>query len=393
MTDIPGQSLTARAGAFVLNALRGIGDAAKPANQRPRARRVDMPQTGESFASFDNRTGQSGSETLRRYSTARNLPQSAPQGTRARWAEEARRVVRDTGPLPMPGQNYALGTYDLRQDTPSEQRNRQRGNEIALRTQRAQIFQRDPSLLSTLGPPELPAGVRAAVPTSPDPHRAGFTRPDLVQLAAAASGADPTYMRQVIQQESGGNVDIGRSETSSATGVAQFIDDTWLKMMRAHGAEYGLDQSLLDAANPKSSTYNPEASKAILDLRHNGEWSAIMAGYYASENATILENRLGRTPLNGEVSLAHFLGGDTAAAWSAEATNPRTANVNARQFLRRIYANKPEQATAIISKNPSVFTERATVGEVYRNRALATPELRQRWNGASARREPRGPVN
>ena len=56
--------------------------------------------------------------------------------------------------------------------------------------------------------------------------------------AADETGADFGYLLNTAMRESSLNP-AARASTSSATGLFQFIEQTWLGTMRAHGAEHG----------------------------------------------------------------------------------------------------------------------------------------------------------
>lgn len=120
--------------------------------------------------------------------------------------------------------------------------------------------------------------------------------------AAVAVGVPRQYLDTLIVQESGGNPNA-RAPTSSATGHAQFIDSTWLRMMRQYGGRYGFGEGRLADLSDDD----------VLELRTDPEWAAIMAAEYSRENAELLKPAIGREPTQGEVYLAHFLGPGDAA--------------------------------------------------------------------------------
>src|SRR3546814_13409703 len=62
-----------------------------------------------------------------------------------------------------------------------------------------------------------------------------------VRSASAETGVDFAYMMANAARESGFDADV-RASTSSATGLYQFIDQTWLGMVKTHGAEHGHTQ-------------------------------------------------------------------------------------------------------------------------------------------------------
>ena len=60
-----------------------------------------------------------------------------------------------------------------------------------------------------------------------------------IQQAAARTGVDFSYLLGQARIESGFDPNA-RARTSSATGLFQFIDQTWLGTVKRHGAEHGL---------------------------------------------------------------------------------------------------------------------------------------------------------
>ncbi len=65
---------------------------------------------------------------------------------------------------------------------------------------------------------------------------------DLTQLisrAAQKTGADFDYLLNTAARESGFDP-RAKAPTSSASGLFQFIDQTWLGMVKQHGAKHGM---------------------------------------------------------------------------------------------------------------------------------------------------------
>jgi hypothetical protein len=154
-----------------------------------------------------------------------------------------------------------------------------------------------------------------------------------IQRAADRTGVNFDLLVQTARRESALNTNA-RAGTSSATGLFQFIDSTWLDMVRRHGAAHGLGQyaQALQRGGVDASTRTD-----ILALRTDPELSACMAGELTRENAQTLSAQLGRAPSAGELYAAHVLGSGGAArliqaaaqgAPDATALFPREAAAN-----------------------------------------------------------------
>jgi hypothetical protein len=131
-----------------------------------------------------------------------------------------------------------------------------------------------------------------------------------IAAASRKTGVDFTYLIGQAQVESGMRADA-RARTSSATGLYQFIEQSWLGVVKDHGAEHGMGwaaDSIRQTASGKYVVSDPATRRAILDLRSNPQTAALMAAEHASDNKAALEDRLGR-PANGtDLYMAHFLG-------------------------------------------------------------------------------------
>ena len=59
-----------------------------------------------------------------------------------------------------------------------------------------------------------------------------------IQRASNATGVDFTFLMGTAKRESGFNPGA-KARTSSASGLFQFVDQTWLSTLKKHGAKYG----------------------------------------------------------------------------------------------------------------------------------------------------------
>src|SRR5580765_5236075 len=128
--------------------------------------------------------------------------------------------------------------------------------------------------------------------------------------ASAKTGTDFGYLLATAMRES--NLDTqAKSKASSATGLFQFVDQTWLSLVKRYGERHGLSDYAAAIRKTDAGGYSvaSHATKsAILALRKDPELSALMAGEAAKETRQSLECSLGRDVCGGELYAAHFLG-------------------------------------------------------------------------------------
>lgn len=137
-------------------------------------------------------------------------------------------------------------------------------------------------------------------PARPDPAaRATGDIRTAIQQASAATGVPFNYLVAQAEQESGFKADA-RASTSSAAGLYQFTEGTWLRMIREHGDKHGVG-ALAQATDADSR-------QRLLALRDDPKLSAAMAAEYARGNHAQLTQALGREIGATDLYMAHFLG-------------------------------------------------------------------------------------
>ncbi|WBQ14466.1 hypothetical protein L2D00_07255 [Hyphomonadaceae bacterium BL14] len=164
----------------------------------------------------------------------------------------------------------------------------------------------------------------------------------LIADAARETGASFDFLVRTAQRES--NFDPqARARTSSAAGLFQFIEQTWLGMVSRHGAKHGYGElagAVTRDAQGRFQVSDPAQRDAILNLRFDARAASVMAGELAAENASILRSATGREPTEGELYAAHFLGAQGAARLIAHtADNP--AQRADQLFPAAAAANRP----------------------------------------------------
>jgi hypothetical protein len=175
------------------------------------------------------------------------------------------------------------------------------------------------------------------------------TRSDVIAAlhqASAETGSNFDYLLGTAMRESSLKPQA-KSSTSSATGLFQFVDQTWLGLVKQHGAKFGLGSyagAIQQNSDGRYETDNPADRQAILALRNDPKVSALMEGEYANETRSTLESSLGRGVCNGELYAAHFLGPEAACklikmsenqpAASAAGAFPAAASANKSVFYK-----------------------------------------------------------
>jgi hypothetical protein len=128
--------------------------------------------------------------------------------------------------------------------------------------------------------------------------------------ASAVTGADFEFLLKTAALESSFNQNT-EAKTSTAVGLFQFIEHTWLYMLHEVGSELGLGELAEAISVTRKGEYevaDAKAEAAILGLRYDPEVSAILAGAFARRNAEFAARQLGREPNGGELYITHFLG-------------------------------------------------------------------------------------
>src|SRR5881398_3303774 len=162
-----------------------------------------------------------------------------------------------------------------------------------------------------------------------------------IKQAARSTGTSFEYLLATAKMESNFNPAAGAS-TSSARGLFQFIDQTWLGTIKEAGAQLGYGNYADAITKSPSGSYSvsdPSARKAILKLRDDPAASAAMAGVLGRSNSFRLTGKIGRRPADSELYMAHFMGVGGAAKLIANAEdNPKASG--ARLFPNAAAANR-----------------------------------------------------
>ena len=179
-----------------------------------------------------------------------------------------------------------------------------------------------------------------------------------IKQAASATGASFEYLLATAKMESDFNP-TANAATSSARGLYQFIEQTWLATVKEEGGQLGYGQFADAITRTTAGDYavvDPTMRRAIMKLRDDPAASSKMAALLTQSNSFQLTGRIGRRPNDAELYMAHFLGLGGAAKLIASAEETPQASA-VRMF--------PAAAAA----NRAIFFDRAgqarSVSEVY----------------------------
>ena len=185
-----------------------------------------------------------------------------------------------------------------------------------------------------------------------------------IQSASNATGVDFSFLLGAAKRESGFNPQA-HAPSSSAAGLYQFVEQTWLATLKKHGAKYGYarySDLIQQGADGRYSVSGAEAHKTVMDLRLDPQVSSLMAGELAADHASYLRGRMGREPTRGELYAAHFLGPQGSA-----------------KLIEAVQAQPRAQAAGLFPEaagsNPSIFYREGrpvSVSELYANLTQTT---------------------
>src|SRR3954465_9674827 len=179
-----------------------------------------------------------------------------------------------------------------------------------------------------------------------------------IKQAASSTGTSFEYLLATPKMESNFSPAAGAS-SSSARGLFQFIDQTWLGTVKEAGAQLGYGKYADAISKSPSGSYyvnDPAARTAIMNLRDDPVAASSMAAVLTQSNSFKLTGKIGRRPTDAELYMAHFIGvGGAGKLIQSAEDNPQASA--ARMF--------PNAAAA----NRSIFYDRSgsarSVSEVY----------------------------
>ena len=187
------------------------------------------------------------------------------------------------------------------------------------------------------------------------------------QQSAALTGNLSSFVNKVVGVESGGDP-TARNQNSTATGLGQFIESTWLEMFRRYFPDRAATMS----------------EAAILALREDAALSRQVVELYAQQNARVLEGA-GLAVNEASLYLSHFLGPDGAVkVLSASATTPisqllGSGQINANQSILegKTAGQVVQWAAEKMQITQAEVTANERLSELDRDRAEAAKEYNE----------------
>jgi hypothetical protein len=165
-----------------------------------------------------------------------------------------------------------------------------------------------------------------------------------MRLASKRTDISLTYLLNTAHLEANFNPKV-KSRTSSAAGLYQFIEQTWLGLVRTHGARYGwggFGGQIECGSSGHCRTKARSQLTEILNLRYDVMTATFLAAEFARENRDLLAKQLGTAISDTQLYMAHLLGPSGAVrlirairenpAQSAKAMFPQAASANRSLF-------------------------------------------------------------
>lgn len=188
--------------------------------------------------------------------------------------------------------------------------------------------------------------------------------------AAHVTGVDPVYMMTLADVESSLSPDA-KAPTSSATGLFQFIDSTWIETVYAHAADYGFGAAAdaIKYVNGELAIPDEKDRQWVMSLRRDPYFSALMAGELIKDVERALQAQGERELAEAELYLAHFLGASSAVRFlealdedpdmKASKLFPKAARANSGLFMEgRGRKRRPVSVAELYNKIDSKIVRR-----------------------------------
>ena len=131
---------------------------------------------------------------------------------------------------------------------------------------------------------------------------------DTVVRAAQATNTDPTVLRALADQDPA-LLPNRRVTTSSAQGVFQFGEGTWLEVLRRYGPKHGYraEAKAIRIVRGRPVVANSPERARLLSLRRDPYLSGLMAGELITTHRQILAGKVARDPAFAELYMGYAL--------------------------------------------------------------------------------------
>lgn len=164
-----------------------------------------------------------------------------------------------------------------------------------------------------------------------------------VVKAAQTTEMDPALLMAIADKESNFS-STAKARTSSASGLFQFVEKTWLTALKNFGWRHGHGDAAAIASDD-APRVNGQKRAQILNLRNDPYLSAVLAAEMLKKDSARIAEKIGRPLTSGETYLIHFLGPDDAERFmktvdeaphtSAAALLPKPARANRPIFYEQ----------------------------------------------------------
>lgn len=155
-------------------------------------------------------------------------------------------------------------------------------------------------------------------------NRAPTAITSAIKQASVKTGVSFAYLMDKAAAESNFNP-TAKAKTSSATGLFQFIESTWIDVVEKHGAKHGIDTA--------------QSRQNLLNLRKDPAIASVMAAEFAQDNKAYLKQNVGGDIGETELYFAHFMGAGGASAFLNQ-LDKNPLSIGADLFPQAARANK-----------------------------------------------------
>jgi hypothetical protein len=158
--------------------------------------------------------------------------------------------------------------------------------------------------------------------------------------AAHLAGVDPVYLMALADVESSLSY-RAKAPTSSAEGLFQFIEQTWLETVHAHAAQYGFTAAAeaVSTVDGVATIIDQKTREWVLGLRQDPYFSALMASELVKDVQRALQSEGERELSEAELYLAHFFGASSAVTF-LRTLDEEPDTIAARLFPKAAKANR-----------------------------------------------------